>query len=237
MVELNRNVGTEGYPVSALHEYAVGLIFDRLKRDPKEVTSGESDVRLTMVNGEMSVNLLEGVERVTIPNTLSAIGGFVPDIALFNQDNDPIRVIEVVTTSEPTEKKREFFKAHDISIIEVPCRTASDLYGLVRQVEPIHPGEGRTTDGYIVRPNEWQPWAYRRDIREGGVNYRPERNPAHIQHDADSRIVALLNDLAYSTPHIRREFLRVIRDELPTIESQLPLRRDNPKWGILFPSP
>ena len=235
MIDLTRIVGTNAFPVSALHEYAVGLIYDRLQVDPKEVMSGESDIRLPMVNGEMSGNLLEGVTRVRIPDILSPIGGFVPDIALHGKDDRPIRVIEVICTSGPMPKKRDFFKAHSIEIVEVPCKTEADLHRLARPVAPRQPGETAKHSPFPHRPSQWTPWPYRRDIRGPGHSHRTRQTPWEAQNDADERIVKLLNDLAMASPHIRREFYLVMNEELGTIESFLPLRADNPKRDLLYP--
>ena len=62
-----RNVGTEAFPVSFLHEYAVALIYDRL-------IVGH-DVQLPLIDGERSENVMEGVGHVNFPDSLQAIGG------------------------------------------------------------------------------------------------------------------------------------------------------------------
>ena len=230
MIDLNRNVGTNGHPVSALHEYAVGLIYDRLHRNPNEVRSVRTDVRLPQVNGEMSGNVLDGVAWVAIPDELSAIGGFVPDIALYGEDHRPIRMIEVVTTSPPSPKKRDFFAHHSIEIIEVPCRSEDDLHSLAWPIAPLKPGESRRTHDYPLRPYEWRPWAYRMDVRSNGQRH----DGFQAQQDADKRVVDLLSDLQVCSPHVRRQFCQVMREDLGTIESLLPLRADNPKRAIIY---
>ena len=60
--EWRRNVGTEAYPVSFLHEYAVALIYDQLILG--------SDVQLPLLNGERSGNVMEGVGHVNFPDSL-----------------------------------------------------------------------------------------------------------------------------------------------------------------------
>ena len=82
----NKNVGTENYPVSFLHEYAVGLIWDMLSNrwdgrseSPAEKTKGgrrsnDGQVQLPTLSSELSGNVLEGVDKVVIPDPLQPIG-------------------------------------------------------------------------------------------------------------------------------------------------------------------
>ena len=92
--EWSRNVGTQSFPVSFLHEYAVGLLWDALQ--------GKDAVIVKTMDGNMSRNLKEGVARVVIPDAMQPIGGVVPDLALLDKDLHPVRIIEVVVTSPPT---------------------------------------------------------------------------------------------------------------------------------------
>ena len=89
--EWSRNVGTDAFPVSFLHEYAVGLIWDMLH-------SGEGLVQLPLLDGSLTSNLMDGVDKVIIPDALQSIAGYIPDISLL-QDSRPIRCIEIVVTN------------------------------------------------------------------------------------------------------------------------------------------
>ena len=236
--DLKRNVGTASEPKSALHEYGVGIIYDRIKLSMDSIMGKERiksrygdvpAIELPTVSGEMSGNILEDVSEVTIPDVLTPIGGFIPDIALFNSDRKPVRVIEVVCTSAPADKKRDFFKAYNIEIVEVPCRNKDDLLSLARPT-PRLDGPRIPHDDYPRRVAPWTPWPYARDIRD-----RRGRGPYERQQQADEAIGNLLENLMMASPHMRREFLRVVTTELGTLESLLPLYQDNPKRQALAP--
>ena len=97
--EWSRNVGTAAFPVSFLHEYAVGLLWDALQN--------ESEVFVKTIDGTKSGNLKEGVDKVVIPDAMQPIGGCIPDLALLDKNLRPVCVIEVVVSSPPTPSKKE----------------------------------------------------------------------------------------------------------------------------------
>ena len=124
--EWDRNVGSPAFPVSFLHEYAVGLLWDALHNNDA--------VAVKKIDGSISGNLKEGVDRVVIPDSMQPIGGCIPDLALLDKDLRPVRVIEVVVTSPPTSKKMaklEQLQNRDVEVVQVPVRNEDELKALV----------------------------------------------------------------------------------------------------------
>ena len=121
--EWGRNVGTESYPVTFLHEYAVGLIWDILHTG--------SNVSLPTIDGGMAEDIREGVDRVVIPDSLQPIGGYIPDLALYDKDLRVVRVIEVVVTSPPPPEKVAALTKRGVEIIVVPVRNEEELRALL----------------------------------------------------------------------------------------------------------
>ena len=124
--EWNRNVGTPAFPVSFLHEYAVGLLWDRLQ--------GNDKVIVKTLDGCMSGNLLNGADRVVIPDSMQPIGGCIPDLALLDKDLRPVRIIEVIVTSAPAPEKMEkltSLQQRGVEIVLVPVRNEEELKALM----------------------------------------------------------------------------------------------------------
>lgn len=195
--EWSQNVGTHAFPVSFLHEYAVGLLWDALHTN--------HSVTVKTMDGSMSDNLMHGVERVVIPDSMQPIGGCIPDLALLDKDLRPVRVIEVVVTSPPTEDKAEklnLLEQRGVEVVLVPVRNEEELKALVPT--PI--------DGQKIT------WSYglRRRIRPGGP---------------DSKIEELIDALIHCLPETRRKLVRMM-EELDSLESCYPLSPNNPKRVI-----
>ena len=123
----NRNIGTGNYPVTFLHEYAVGLIWDLLQTALKD----NEPVKLPLIDGAMSENVLDGVAQITFPDSLQSIGGYIPDLALFNRDIKVLRVIEVVVTSHSSQEKLDNLTKRGVEVLQVPARNEAELRALV----------------------------------------------------------------------------------------------------------
>ncbi len=208
----NRNVGTGSNPVTFLHEYAVGLIRDMLQNGIND----KEPVSLPLIDGTTAENVLDGIARVTLPDPLQPIGGYVPDLALFNDDLKVIRVIEVVVTSPPTQEKLDNLTKRGVEVLQVPARNEAELRALL----PYH------LQGRRIR---WWHQAHRRDGRGAGRNFQSQRD---AQNKADREIDAIIKSLVRSSPAKRREFLAVL-EELNSLDSLYTLRPDNPKRGKL----
>ena len=129
--EWNRNVGTRAYPVSFLHEYAVALIYDQLIFG--------SDLQLPLLDGERSGNVIKDVGHVAFPDSLQAIGGYLPDIALYDSSFRVIRVIEVVVTAPVPQEKLHSPESRDVEVLQVPVRTEDDVRALYPSTDADKP--------------------------------------------------------------------------------------------------
>ena len=203
-----RNVGTESYPVTFLHEYAVGLIWDLLQTALKD----NEPIKLPLIDGAMSENVLDDVAQISFPDSLQAIGGYIPDLALFDRNIKVLRVIEVVVTSHSSQEKLDNLTKRGVEVLQVPVRNEADL----RALAPEH------SQGNGIR---WWHQTYRREGRGRGVNFR---SYTRIQNEADEEVSTFIRNLVQCSPTKRRELVAVL-ETLHSLDSLYPLRRDNPK--------
>ena len=209
--EWSRNVGTQAFPVSFLHEYAVGLLWDRLQ--------DEDPVVVKTMDGDTSGNLKAGVDRVVIPDAMQPIGGCIPDLALLDKDLRPVRVVEVVVTSPPTGEKMEKLerlKQRGVDVVLVPVRDEEELKELV----PSNMDSKR-----INWANRWSPWVF---DQVGIVNFPRRGSIQTAQRTADAKVNELVNAVIQCAPETRRQLIRVL-DEINNLESRYPLSPKNPK--------
>ena len=206
--EWNRNVGTENYPVSFLHEYAVGLIWDFLKHpDPRWRDS-------KAITGTVWDGLLVGVSQVVIPDSLQPIGGYIPDLALLDKDLRVVKVIEVIVSNEPNEKKIKALTERGVEVVQIKVRNEEELRNLI----PMP----------TVHPRRWlRQLAPGESVR---IGFR-----SISQDSADRKIDDLMESLAMASPSKRAEFLDFLKD-ITSLESLMPLRPDNPKRSVLYQS-
>ena len=205
------NVGTNNVPVSYLHEYAIALLWDELEKG----LLMKSEVRVrTLPQGDFSSNLLEGIARVRIPDSLTPIGGYSPDIALFDEADSPIRVIEVDVTSPPSSSKLESLRKRGVDVIVVKVTSEDDLKDLCWV-----PVEARFARN--LRVDVMRKWSVSAE-----AIYTSRQRPSN------KRIEELCRDLQSCSPETRRQLLNVIRN-MDTLESLSPLSPWNPKKEIL----
>ena len=209
--EWNRNVGSPAFPVSLLHEYAVGLIWERLH--------GDDPVTVLMMNGELSGDLRDGMRYVQPGRPSQTIAGQVPDLVIYDAQLNPVRVIEVTVTSPLTDDKRSRYENLDIEVIEVPIRSEADLIALYPPAFPHGIPWGSINEKQYRNPD---PFAF-------GCLYIEERI---IRKNAEERVDQLIEDLITVSPATRRKLLRLLQ-ELVSIESQYPLTPDNPKHAVI----
>ena len=207
----SRNVGTQSFPVSFLHEYAVGLLWDRLH--------GNDPVIVTTMYGRTSTNLKDGTDRVVIPDSMQPIGGCIPDLALLDENLRPVRVVEVVVTSPPTGEKMEKLKRLEergVEVVLVPVRNEVELKALV-------PTE---TDGKRINwAYSWSPWVFE---QVGIINFPRMSSIRIAQGTADAKVGELINAIVQCDPETRRRLGRLL-DELGSLEAAYPLSPKNPK--------
>ena len=213
--EWSRNVGTQSFPVSFLHEYAVGLLWDRL--------NGRDPVSVKTMDGSQSRDLREGAVRVVIPDSMQPIGGCIPDLAVLDKDLRPIRVIEVVVTSPPSGEKREKLERlneRGVEVVLVPVRNENELRALVPTA----------TDGKRISwAYGWSPTVFE---QMGVVNIPRQRQILKSQREASTTVTALINSLIQCGPETRRKLLQVLQ-EMENLEARYPLSPNNPKRAVV----
>ena len=211
------NVGTSSAPVSWLHQRAVALLYDEItnglergKTTVKDKATGlqqevpVADVRvLKEPCGELTDNLLADVTKAKVPGEWDQVGGVVPDLILYGEEDRPVRIIEVVVTSPPNstkQKKLETLRRRGVDVVLVTIRNESDLLKLC-----------------------WVPAAVR-------FNSLPERgfSGGYLGvSNADGAIKQLGRALRNCSPAVRREFVTTL-SSINKLDSLFPVRPDNP---------
>ena len=215
-----RNVGSEGFPVSFLHEYAVGLIWDRL------VHSNNRPVQLPLLDGTISSNLLEDVDKVIIPDALQSIAGTIPDISLL-RDSRPIRCIEVVVTNPVSDQKAKNIANLGVELFQIPVRNENELRSLFGSASREKRTWWAKRDETDQRQGET---LYLADKRRIGFSWRG--SSSSWQGKSDSAVLELMDNLFWCSPEVRRQFLACLQD-IGSLESLYPIRPDNPKYKSL----
>lgn len=204
------NVGTDAYPVTVLHEYAVALIWEELNRGLNAPISA----RVLTASGDMSGDLLDGIERVALPNNLSPIAGMVPDIALYDSGNMPVRVIEVEVANPVSAKKQEKYAKLGVELVRVSVSKPEDLTRLC-----------------------WTPAMVRfwHNVRRNpSSSVRAQRYYEEKQSGADKMMLDLLDAMQRCSLEVRRQFLNAVRSMRDgEIEALHPISPSNPKWETI----
>ena len=218
--EWGRNVGTAGHPISFIHEYGVALIYDQLIVG--------ADVRLPLLNGERSGNVMEGVGQVRFPDPLQPIGGYLPDIALYDSSFQVLRIIEVVVTKPTSNEKLQSLEKRGVEVLQVPVRNEDELRALSPTADADKPWWwpkfDRNEQGF-------------KDARErSGVNWQGTQRYRLLasQEKANEAIHEFMGNLSRCSPEVRRAFVLRLQ-EIGNLESLYPVREDNPKREVLAP--
>ena len=85
-IDWAKNVGTNGNPVSYLHERAVALLYDELKTN--------DEVRVRLADGTLSHNIREGMAELKVPGEWDQVGGVVPDLIMYGADKTSYRALD-----------------------------------------------------------------------------------------------------------------------------------------------
>ena len=217
-----RNVGTPENPVSYLHEYAVALIWDMLE-------FGECHVKTA--SGEYErVGVPEG-GRIAIPDELTAIGGMVPDIAIYNAEHRPVAIVEVQVTAVPSDRKIATMRKLGIRMFVVPVPNEEALREMLRPVSArdILPDMQIPCRYYghsvLMLKRLWKKVFTWRDRRRLNL-FRQNLD------ESNDSVAALIRSLRMCDPTLRQE-LRFVLDTLDSIESIHPILPDNPKAQTL----
>ena len=220
-IDWAKNVGTNGNPVSWLHERAVALLYDELKPRRSEGNPGKgeifrgpfrAEVRVLLADGTLSRNIREGMAELKVPDEWTNVGGVVPDLIMYGEDGAPIRIIEVIVTSPPTKYKRSQLNSlvkRGVDVVEVVVRTPEDLLTLCWT--PVTPGfpPSKLIAGHGARLFETEEYSH--TIQSVGN---------------------LAKAIRMSSPKERRELYAVLR-ELGSLDSLFPVLPNNPKGEIL----
>ncbi len=203
-----QNVGTANHPVSWLHQRTVALLYDELTR--ADGTDDEVRVRLAP-DGEMSGNLTDGVAKVKIPGEWDSVGGVVPDLILYADDDTPVRIIEVIVSSPPTAAKRkklDSLRKRGVDVVEVKITDERDLLRLC-----------------------WAPtkvvYGWRTPHERFSVNIAANEHKRGQVRDLNKTVMELARALQFCSPQVRRDLWHVLRS-IGTLESLYPVRLDNP---------
>ena len=209
--DMARNVGTANYPVSALHERAVALLYDELTR-PDLDEGEEIRARLTP-GGNLSHDLRAGVAKVKVPDPgWDSVGGIVPDLILYGDDDTkPIRIIEVIVTSPPSDEKQqklETLRKRCVDVVLITVKEEADLLHLC--------------------PTWWKPSFTSLTSRDSfSINYAQNSYSRSRKRAYDDTVRELIEGIQACSPATRRSLLKVL-SELKSLDSLYPIRPTNP---------
>lgn len=159
--------------------------------EPRFELAGGALVRVLTASGDMSGSLLEGIERVEIPNNLSPVAGMIPDIALYDSKNAPVRVVEVEVTNVVGREKREMYSRLGIDLVRARLSGPDDLARL------------------CWTPVEVRFW---HDVgRNPASDVRSQRYYEDEQNKADKTVVDFVEAIQRCSPQARRQFINVMR--------------------------
>ena len=221
-----KNVGSANYPVSFLHEYAVGLIWELLH-------DHEGPVKLPTVDGGLTSDLMDGIDQIIIPDALQAVAGYIPDISLL-KNSRPVRCIEVIVTSPVPPEKLAAIGNLGVEIVQVPVRNEEDRLAITQF--PSFPSmEGTKRWWFPKFSDRKEPF---KSVKERtGVNWRGTRQSKILeaQEHADTAINKLMDNISRCSPELRRAFVAQLND-LSSLGSLYPLNQNNPKHEVVTTS-
>ena len=209
--DMARNVGTANYPVSALHERAVALLYDELTR-PDLDEGEEIRARLTP-GGNLSHDLRAGVAKVKVPDPgWDSVGGIIPDLILYGSDDTkPIRIIEVIVTNPPSDEKQqklETLRKRCVDVVLITVKEEADLLHLC--------------------PTWWKPSFTSLTSRDSfSINIAQNSYSRRRKSAYDKTVRELIEGIQACSPAIRRALQKVL-SELASLDSLYPIRPTNP---------
>ena len=209
--DMTRNVGTANYPVTALHERAVALLYDELTRPDLEKRE-EIRARLTP-GGDLSHDLRAGVAKVKVPDPeWDSVGGIVPDLILYGgDDTKPIRIIEVVVTNPPNDEKQQKLNAlrkRGVDVVVITIKEEADLLNLC--------------------PTWWKPrFGSLTGMDTFSINIAQNEFSQNQIDASDKTVWQLIKAVQRCKPTTRRALLKLF-SELKSLDSLYPIRPTNP---------
>ncbi|MXY46421.1 MAG: hypothetical protein F4Y44_05425 [Chloroflexi bacterium] len=232
------NVGTQANPVSYLHEYAVAMIWEALHSQAK--------VFVVSATGETSSDLRDGMARCAIPDETTAIAGTIPDLAIYNSDHRPIRVIEVDYTSKTKEDVIQ--RRHNLRVetVVVDISSEKDLYHMILDDNPFNRNQDAfMPDSGSLNQHQWynyKPVLMGEDnrtfmpdmevVNQVVVNILQQQEFLRRQREADDTIRNIMHALVSCSPQVRREF-RDMMSAMNSVHALYPISAANPKFEVL----
>ena len=233
------NVGTPEHPVSYLHEYAVGVIWEALH--------SQESVHVLTKTGKWSSNLKDGMARCAIPDETTAIAGTIPDLAIYNSDHIPIRVVEVDYTSKTKEDVIQ--RRHNLGVetVVVDINSEKDLLRIIFDDSPLNQNQDVfMPDRESLNQRQWfgyRPVLMDKDnrtfmpemtvVNQVVENVPQQQDFIRTQRAADDLIKNIMHALASCSPQVRREFFGMMSVAVNNVHSLYPISAANPKFEVL----
>ena len=193
------------------HRYTVALLWDLL-------TLREGPVCLPLLNGDVSGDLMDGIDKVIKPDELQSVGGYIPDLALL-RDSRPVRALTVVVTFPPEPVELARVRQLGVETYLIPAKSSDDMC--------------RIFGSYVDGRCDWAHRYGKDDVPSGGslLSKRPP-NPMFQQQRDDKWMEEFMGHLRGCSPAVRRRFLSMLLG-LGRMESLYPVRGENPWAGDL----
>ena len=162
---------------------------------------GDAKVRaLLQPGGQYSGDLAAGAVQVKRPGEWDSVGGVIPDLIIYGDTGNPIRIIEVVNTSPPDRAKREKLdriERRGCEVVLIEVHTEDDLLHLLKRVT-------------VGRFGRKLPVGGRNDWAELQIN------------QSDGEVDKLIGAIMRCTTHKRQALYEVLK-QLPTLDSLYPI--------------
>ena len=193
------------------HRYAVALLWDLLNLR-------EGSVRLPLLSGRVSEDVMDGIDKVIQPDELQSLSGFIPDFALL-RDSRPIRALVVVVEAAPPQEEIDRVNALGVEIVLIPVRSEDEMCLLFESFV-----DGRVDWATRYGPDDVPP-------SQGILAKRPP-NPVDDQAKSDKWMADFMGHLRGCSPSVRRQFVSMLM-VVGRLDSLYPVRDDNPSAPAL----
>ena len=141
-----------------------------------------------------------------------SVGGIVPDLILYGDDDaKPIRIIEVVVTSPPSEKKQQKLDTLNKRGVDVVVLTVKEEVDLLN----LCPTWWRPKFGSLTSKDEFD------------INLQINQVRRREMRSYDDTVWELIKAIQSCRPSTRRALLKIL-SELKSLDSLYPIRPNNP---------
>ena len=170
----------------------------------------------------MSRDLMDGIDKVIIPDELQSVAGYIPDFALL-RDSRPVRAIVIVSDEPPYSRELEHVVELGVEVYMVPARSEEEMC--------------RLFESYVDWRISWSPRFGPEDAPAatgGRLGKRPV-SPVVEQDRSDKWMDEFMEHLRGCSPGRRRRFVSMLMG-IGRIESLYPIRGDNPVKSSVMPA-